>query len=63
MIRNSFRGIINMAKDALLPRGKTFRRVLLGPAKGCAMMLDLQYELRTFRVSANANCFRIVSQK
>lgn len=48
MIRNSFRGIINMAKDALLPRGKTFRRVLLGPAKGCAMMLDLQYELRTF---------------
>src|SRR3990172_7220679 len=48
MIRSSFRRIIGMAKNALLPRGKAFRRVRFGPAAGCVMMLDLQYELRTF---------------
>jgi hypothetical protein len=33
---------------ALLPHGKQLRRILMGPAKGAILPLDLQYELRLF---------------
>ena len=45
---NAIGGIIRRAKHWLVPKERTFRKVLFGPAAGCWMLLDLNHEMRLY---------------
>lgn len=40
--------VIKAIKNAVIPRGSKFRRVLLGPAAGCVMKLDLRDHMKLY---------------